>query len=136
MEVRKASANDIDSVIKIDNHISRETISMCISDGRFYILEIKGNICGGLRYGFLYDNLPFLNLIYLRSDIRGMGGGTALMDRWEDDMRKLGHEFVYTSTQADEGAQHFYRKRGYMDAGGFMLPGQVSLEIVLYKRLK
>ena len=57
------------------------------------------------------------------------------MNRWESDMKNMGYNIVYTSTQADEDAQHFYRKRGYEDVGGFRLPGQEPLELILCKRL-
>ena len=42
---------------------------------------------------------------------------------WEDEMRGLGYKMVMTSTQADEQAQHFYRKLGYVDRGCLVLDG-------------
>lgn len=39
-----------------------------------------------------------------------------------------------TSTQADEGSQHFYRKLGYKDAGCLILDTQPS-EIFFVKQL-
>ncbi len=56
------------------------------------------------------------------------------MRRWEADMRELGHRLVLTSTQADESAQHFYRKLGYVDCGGLLLEGQAT-ELFLSKKL-
>lgn len=50
-------------------------------------------------------------------------------------MREYGAEVVLTSTQADETAQHLYRKRGYRDIGGFVLPGE-PLELMLLKQLR
>lgn len=41
---------------------------------------------------------------------------------------------VLTSTLSSEGAQHFYRKRGYVDCGSLLLPGE-PLEIILRKEL-
>ncbi|NLV92595.1 MAG: GNAT family N-acetyltransferase, partial [Firmicutes bacterium] len=41
---------------------------------------------------------------------------------------------VMTSTQADEEGQHFYRKLGYRDIGGFVLPGE-PLELIMIKEL-
>jgi hypothetical protein len=38
-------------------------------------------------------------------------------------MRELGYKMVMTSTQADEQAQHFYRKLGYMERGCLCLDG-------------
>lgn len=42
--------------------------------------------------------------------------------------------FVLTSTQVDEDAQQFYRKRGYADCGALNLPGQAA-ELFLRKSL-
>lgn len=43
---------------------------------------------------------------------------------WEEDMRRRGYKMVMISTQADEEAQHFYRKLGYIDCGALVLDGQ------------
>ena len=49
-------------------------------------------------------------------------------------MRRQQHRTVMTSTRADEQAQFFYRKHGYVDCGALLLPGE-PLEILLSKRL-
>ena len=41
------------------------------------------------------------------------------MEHWENDMKLQGYGMLLTSTQVDEEAQHFYRKLGYKDCGGF-----------------
>ena len=45
---------------------------------------------------------------------------------------------LLTSTQVDEEAQHFYRKLGYKDCGGFVIdvPGyEQPMEMFLIKRI-
>ncbi len=44
-----------------------------------------------------------------------------LIQRWEKDMKEQGYGMLLTSTQADETAQHFYRKLGYKDCGGLII---------------
>ena len=39
----------------------------------------------------------------------------------ETEMKNQGFGLVMTSTQVDESAQHFYRKLGYKDCGGFVI---------------
>lgn len=39
---------------------------------------------------------------------------------WENDMRQQGYKMTLISTQADEEAQHLYRKLGYIDCGGLV----------------
>lgn len=66
------------------------------------------------------------------------GMDAALTARWEADMRALGHGMAMTSTQAGETAQHFWRKQGYRDAGGFAVdvPGYAQpLELVMIKAI-
>ena len=43
------------------------------------------------------------------------------MEHWENDMKAQGYGMLLTSTRVDEEAQHFYRKLGYRDCGGFMI---------------
>lgn len=38
-----------------------------------------------------------------------------------NDMKSQGYGMILTSTQVDEEAQHFYRKLGYKDCGGFII---------------
>jgi ribosomal protein S18 acetylase RimI-like enzyme len=47
-------------------------------------------------------------------------------------MKWKGYKNVMTSTQSDEEAQHFYRKLGYTEIGGFKYLGD-PLEIIFYK---
>lgn len=49
---------------------------------------------------------------------------------------KRGYGMLLTSTQVDEEAQHFYRKLGYKDCGGFVIdvPGyEQPMEMFLIK---
>ena len=58
------------------------------------------------------------------------------MEYWENDMKSQGYGMLLTSTQVDEEAQHFYRKLGYKDCGGFVIdvPGYVHpMEMFLIK---
>lgn len=43
------------------------------------------------------------------------------MEHWEKEMKAQGYGMLLTSTQADENAQHFYRRLGYKDCGGFVM---------------
>jgi len=56
----------------------------------------------------------------------------------EEDMREQGYGMLLTSTQADETAQHFYRKLGYKDCGSLMItvPAYAQpMELFLEKEL-
>ena len=49
-------------------------------------------------------------------------------------MKEKGYDDVLTSTLSNEEAQHFYRKLGYKDIGGFVYSNE-PLEIVFQKEL-
>ena len=51
-------------------------------------------------------------------------------------MSSQGYGMLMTSTQVDEDAQHFYRKLGYKDCGGFVVdvPGyEQPMEMIMIK---
>ena len=69
---------------------------------------------------------------------RGKGYGKRMMEHWEQDMKSIGYGMIMTSTQVDEDAQHFYRKLGYKDCGGFVvdIPGyEQPMEMIMIKEL-
>lgn len=99
-----------------------------------FVLWADGIDVGVLRYNLFWDQTPFLNLIYLAEEYRSIGLGRQALVSWEEKMIELGHQSVMTSTQADETAQHFYRKLGYQDCGSLCLANQ-ALEIIMIKIL-
>ena len=88
-------------------------------------------------YGLQLGALLFLPaLLFIEKDHQKKGLGSRLMTHWERDMKAQGYGMLLTSTQVDEEAQHFYRKLGYKDCGGFVidLPGFAQpMELFLIK---
>ena len=106
-----------------------------IARKRIILLFIDGKYEGWLRFNLFWDNIPFMNLLFIISeDQRGKGYGRKLVAFWEHEMAEQGYKFVMTSTQSDEEAQFFYRKLGYTDRGSLILPDE-PLEIIFYKKL-
>lgn len=133
-----ATENDVERWLTFDHHISEEELRLKIRCHRCYFLQDGKTPVGIFRYGMFWDNLPFLNLIYLDESVRGKGFGTQAMRWWEGKMREQGSPAVMTSTQSDESAQNFYRKLGYRDTGCLVLnvPAiEQPLEIFLIKEL-
>ena len=60
-----------------------------------------------------------MNMVYLLLEFRKIGLGAKLVKYWEVEMKQKGYKNVLTSTQSNEDAQHFYRKIGYKEIGGF-----------------
>jgi len=116
-EIRYVNEQDKKFWFSLDNHMSNDEFLFKVRDKRGYIISNGEKPIGIMRYNLFGDNTPFLNLIHLEDSYHGKGFGKQAMKYWEDEMKNLGYKLVMTSTQADEQAQHFYRKLGYVDSG-------------------
>ena len=132
--IRYAEKNDLPILQKHDRHISEMELKNSIEAGRVLILTHTEHLIGWLRYNLFWDNIPFMNMLYVLEGDRGNGYGRQLVDFWEKEMLKKRYKQVLTSTLSNERAQFFYRKNGYVDCGSLLLPGE-PLEIILLKHL-
>ena len=129
---------DRDFWFRLDAHLPEAEFDRKVRDRQGYVLFEAGVPRGLLRYNLFWDNTPFCNMLYVDPPAQNRGFGRMLMEFWEADMRTQGYGMIMTSTRADESAQHFYRKLGYRDCGGFTLdiPGyQQPRELILTKEL-
>lgn len=135
MRIVFATDSDYEYIRSRDHHISESLILSKIKGNEIYILrnQDESNI-GWMRYGYFWDNTPFMNMIWVDEPYRDKGVGKQVVLFWEEQMNQKGFNLTMTSTQADEGAQHFYRKLGYKDAGCLILDTQ-PLEILFTKNL-
>ncbi|MBR4428476.1 MAG: GNAT family N-acetyltransferase [Clostridia bacterium] len=134
MEIRYAGPSDIEMISEYDEHLSKEELKNAIALKRIILLFIDGRFEGWLRFNLFWDNIPFMNLLFILEEQRGKGYGRELVGFWEREMKAQGYRFVMTSTQSDEEAQFFYRKLGYTDRGALVLPDE-PLEIIFYKNV-
>lgn len=135
MNIALANDSDVEYIRERDHHISEDLIRSKIKQNQIYMMRDQHTgVIGWMRYGYFWDNIPFMNLIWIDEPFRGKGVGKQVVDFWEEQMKQEGFHLVMTSTQADEEAQHFYRKLGYKDAGCLILDTQ-PLEILLTKSL-
>ncbi len=103
-----------------------------------YVYEVDGRIIGILRYNLFWDNIPYCTMLHIDVEYQGRGYGQELMEYWEQEMRSSGCGMTMTSTQVNEEAQHFYRRIGYKDSGGFVVdvPGyEQPMEMIMIKAL-
>ena len=138
MEIRYVQSSDRDFWFQLDRHLSETEFEKKVRDRMGYVLMSDDKPVGLLRYNLFWDNTPFCTMLFVEWSRQGKGFGRALMERWEQDMKEAGYGLAMTSTQADENAQHFYRKLGYIDAGGLTMPVpgyEQPLEILMVKKL-
>ena len=121
MNIRYIQEDDKKFWYTLDKHLPETEFMNKVRDKRGYVL-LEGDIpIGLLRYNLFWDNTPFCTMLFVDRNYQGKGYGKKLMEYWEDDMKSQGYKILLTSTQVDENAQHFYRKLGYKDCGGFVL---------------
>ena len=132
--IRYAETTDYLWLKEHDRHISEETLKTKIASKEIYVVEENKELIGWLRYNLFWDNIPFMNLIYFLEKHRRKGMGRKLVNHWENEMREKGFKNVLTSTLSNEEAQHFYRKMGYTEIGGFKYLDE-ALEMMFCKRL-
>ncbi len=135
VKIRLAEESDFELLSRYDRHISAEMLKRKISDKNILAAEAEDVFAGWLRYNFFWDGIPFMNMLFVIEKFRGMGIGEKLVRKWERLMSEQGYKLLLTSTQADEYAQHFYRKLGYKDLGGFIPFGE-EYEIILGKQME
>ncbi|BBH24317.1 N-acetyltransferase [Paenibacillus baekrokdamisoli] len=133
MNIEFATELDYEYIVDRDHHILENLIMTKIKEKEIYIIRNQQNMnIGWMRYGYFWDNTPFMNMIWLDEQYRGNGLGGKVVLFWENHMKQKGSKLVMTSTLANEEAQHFYRTLGYKDAGCLLLENE-PLEIILIK---
>lgn len=133
MEIRYATINDLNHLERYDHHISKEVMTQKIEAKQIIVSYFDDEFAGWLRFGFFWDEIPFMNMLFVVDKFRQKGIATSLVTYWEKEF-ETNHDIVLTSTLSDETSQHFYRKLSYQDCGGFVLPGE-SMEIILMKKV-
>lgn len=134
IRVRLATSADQGFLHENEHDIDPVELSDIQHRGRTLVAEVTGQNAGWLRWGLFWDTVPFMIMLFVLEKYRGLGVGRRLVDVWERQRVEAGRTMVLTSTMANEAAQHFYRKLGYVDTGSLLLPGEVT-EIVLRKHL-
>lgn len=121
LQIRYVEDNDRAFWLGLDKHLPETEFLRKVQTKSGYVAWLDGQPVGILRYNLFWDNMPFCTMLFVDEAYQGKGYGKRLMQHWEADMKAQGYGMVLTSTRADEAAQHFYRKLGYLDCGGLLL---------------
>lgn len=121
IEIRYVQLGDKEFWYSLDRHLPNNEFKKKVRDKQGYILLEDNKPIGLLRFNLFWDNTPFCTMVFIDWNYQGKGFGKTLMEYWEADMKSQEYGMLLTSTQVDEEAQHFYRKLGYRDCGGFVI---------------
>lgn len=119
--IRPAEPTDFSAWQRLDGHCSQDIFEDKVRSGMAFVISVGNETVGVLRMGLFWDHIPFMHLLYIDREYRGMEYGRQAVLWWEEEMRRRGYVAALTSTQVDENAQHFYRKLGYEDCGALVL---------------
>ena len=136
VQIRSVQVDDREFWYGLDRHLPTQEFERKVATGQGYVLLSDGIPVGLLRYNLFWDNTPFCTMLFVDWAHQGRGYGRMLVEHWERDMKSREYGMLLTSTQVDESAQHFYRKMGYKDCGGFVIdvPGyEQPMELFLIK---
>ena len=136
LNIRYVLEEDKDFWYRLDKHLPAQEFDNKVSTKRGYVLLEENTPIGLLRYNLFWDNTPYCTMLFVDWKHHKKGYGKMLMEHWEKDMKAQGYGMLLTSTQVDEEAQHFYRKLGYKDCGGFVIdvPGyEQPMEMFMIK---
>lgn len=139
LQIRYVQLEDKAFWYRLDKHLPEREFERKVREKRGYVLLDDNKPIGLLRYNLFWDNTPFCTMLFVDRNDQKKGYGKKLMEHWEADMKSQGYGMLLTSTQVDEKAQHFYRKLGYRDCGGFVIdvPGyEQPMELFLIKDIQ
>jgi GNAT superfamily N-acetyltransferase len=77
----------------------------------YAVFDANQEVLGGI-IGAVYWNWLYIDLLWLRDELRGKGYGHELLTQMEDQARRLGAKNVYLDTFSFQ-APEFYRRHGY-----------------------
>lgn len=120
MQIRVAADCDKEFMMSIDRHMDDTGFANRVFTRSGYVIWEGNQRIGIMTHCVLWDNLPFMNLIFIREEYRGRGFAKQAILSWENEMKEQGYKMTLISTQADERAQYLYRKLGYIDCGGLV----------------
>ena len=115
ISIKYVTERDKEFWFSMDGHTSENGFKMKVFGKLGYVIFVNEAPIGILHYNLLWDNMPFLNFINIKSEYKKLGYGKNAIKYWENEMLKQGFKMVLLSTQVDEEAQFFYRKIGYKD---------------------
>ena len=90
MEIKAVTDSDKQFVMSIDNHVDDIGYANRVYTKSGYVIWENKQRIGIITHCILWDNLPFLNLIYIREEYRGKGFGKQAIIHWENEMKNQG----------------------------------------------
>lgn len=139
VDVKYATTNDLDDILKLDDEIAIEDIKKKIEDKEYFILKSEDKVVGILRYNKFLDCIPMINKITIIDEYNNDNNFKKLIELVEMMMRinKKSSEIMII-VNSNDNRQELYRENGYIDIGALKLnyfDRLSKLSLILVKEL-
>ncbi|PCJ56871.1 MAG: GNAT family N-acetyltransferase [Candidatus Hydrogenedentota bacterium] len=137
IDVELAVQSDYKWLKENDSHVDAAWVQRCIQLKEYYVACFDGKRRGFLRFGFFWGIIPYMDMIGVDEDVQRSGLGTAMFNRWENDMREKGAKILMTSSMSNEPEpQAWHRHNGFKESGQITFGSfQTTPEVFLVKEL-
>ena len=139
ISIRPAVENDIEVLCALDDVARREDerrafIRREVVSGNCFVAVVDATVVGYGVLNYTFYNNGWIDMLYIRSDHRRRGVGTALIQHMESQCRT---PKLFTSTnESNSSMQSLLGKLGYETSGVIHNLDEGDPEIVYFKRLK
>jgi amino-acid N-acetyltransferase len=133
MEIRPAKVSDAKGMHAIVEHyannkemLHRSLNAIYENIQEFVVLEREGDViaCGALHVS--WEDLAEIKALAVVEEYKGQGIGTKIVEKLQENAKKLGIRKVFTLTFKPE----FFKKLGYVEIHKEMLPHKIWTECV------
>lgn len=115
--VRMAVPKEHDFISQ-QSQLASKVLIRKIKQDEIILLIVNGEPVGQLQIGFLWSEIPFIDLIYINETFRKRGLSRIMLGFLEDHLRVRGYQVLYSSSQMDEPEpQAWHRYMGFEACG-------------------
>jgi predicted GNAT superfamily acetyltransferase len=115
--VRIAAPGDL-GFLELKSGLSRERLLQKIQRDEILILSVDDQPVGHLWFSFLWSEIPFIDLIYIKEECRKRGLSRVLLGYLEAYLQAHSFDVLYSSSQMDEPEpQAWHRHLGFTECG-------------------
>ena len=120
MTLRKATGEDIESILMIDHEVLQTNWSevlyleaMILKDNYFYVLDLEGVCIGFILFRSLGDDAEVLQNA-VQKDYQNFGFGKVMLEKMIQKVHSKGLKYLYLEvSEHNTPAYEFYRKYGF-----------------------
>ena len=116
IKVDFAEKKDIPWVEKLDD-VDEATLDDKLNRKQLLVAKMDGDLVGFLRFGYMWDQAPIVNMIQVAEGHRRQGVGTALYDFFEKIADKSKKVILSSLEEGNDISVNWHEKMGFNKVG-------------------